>query len=188
MKVLCFDTETTGLPISGVDPLDITQPWPCQLGAVLLENFEIVHSMNTLVRLPKAATFDPGAVNVHGITPALCRAEGKDIREVLNEFRDMAESADLITAYNLAFDDRIMHTTALRVDEGEYTDRPVIPKSAQKMCIMKKVEQQLKRPIRLSGAYYVYLRKKIEDAHDAFADTLAAAEILKAIVMQASKA
>lgn len=189
MKVLVFDTETTGLPHQNKDPLSIEQPWPVQLGLVVLgENFEIIKSINTLIRVPKGATFDVRAVEVHGITPKLCAAEGRPLQEVLAEFRELAEEADLVTAYNLPFDERIMRTTSLRFDHAEYTARPIIPHGKQTLCIMKQAEVMLNRPVRLSGAYYSFLRKKIEDAHDAFGDTLAAAEVLKVMLLRAAQA
>jgi len=188
MKVLVFDTETTGLPVQGEDPLSIVQPWPVQLGVVMLgDNFEIIKTVNTLVKVPRGAPFHEKAVEVHGITPALCQAEGRPIKEVLAEFRELCEEADLITAYNLAFDEKVMRQTSMRIDPEDYSQRPIFPDNTQTMCIMKRAEVMLNRPVRLSGAYYTFLRKKIEDAHDAFADTLAAAEVLKAMLLRAAQ-
>lgn len=187
MKVIIFDTETTGLPVKG-DDLSPDQPWVLQLGAVMLEEFEQTQTMNILIKPPEGTVFHERAVQTHGLTEELCNAEGRDPVEVLKEFRDFCAGADIIAAYNLPFDERIIRTSSLRVDFDEFTASPVLDPKALHFCVMNQAAQYFKGRVRLGQAYQRLLGRPLVDAHDAFADTLAATEVFKHLIARTAAA
>ncbi len=181
MKIVVFDTETTGLPVKG-DILLPDQPWVVQMGAVLLEDFEQTRTLNALVCPPEGIVFHERAVATHGLSEELCRSEGRPIKDVFAEFRDLCDGIDMIAAYNLAFDDQIMRSCSLRLDPDSYSEKPIYPANAQRHCIMNHATNFLRGRRKLEQAYLQLLGKPLTDAHDAFADTLAAVEVFKALI------
>lgn len=179
--ILVFDTETTGLWHKG-DELDVTQPWPVQIGAVLLSSeLILIGQLDILVKVPPGAVFDEHAVAIHGLTPELIEAEGMDMETGYAQFRELSRQASMIAAYNLPYDFRIMRTSAERLGMA-----PFFTPEQHKMCIMEQVQRDMERRVKLRVAYRKYTGLEIADAHDAFADTLAAAEVLRALVRKHS--
>jgi DNA polymerase III epsilon subunit-like protein len=184
MRIFLYDTETTGLPASGHDELSILQPWMVQLGCVVLEDFEVVDGLNILVRPPDGADWQPKAIETHGITPKLVDAEGHDPVLALMAMRSLARGADMVAAYNSPFDERIVRTTAMRTSPETFLDDPIFPVDAQQVCVMQQAAAFLHGRAKLSQAYRILVGKPLEDAHDAYADCLATAEVLKAIIVK----
>lgn len=176
MKFVVFDTETTGLPVRAADDAP-EQPWPVQFGAVVYEDFQLVKSINVLVRPPQSAVFNPSAVKVHGITRELVDHKGRFIDDVLDEFGELISGQDVIAAYNLPFDERIMRTAALR--RGKPWD---IPAPTMRVCVMRQAEQHFGYRQKLGQVYAKLLGKPLQDAHDAYVDSLAAAEVFMHIL------
>lgn len=174
-RIIVFDTETTGLFNSG-DEHDFSQPWPVQLGAVIMDGgLNIVQEVNTLIKVPEGVPFHPKAIETHKITPELCANEGRPIEEVIEEFTEILNGCALVAAYNLPYDFRVMRTTGHRIG----ANRPVFHDNITQLCLMQQVQRVFGRKIKLGKAYEHFLGKEIQDAHDAFADTIAAAELLR---------
>lgn len=175
-KIVVFDTETTGLPVKAPE-LDIAQPWPIQLGVVVFEDFQMTETLNTLACPPEGAVWSPHAIRTHGLSEELIRREGKPMADVLRSFYQMTVDADIIAAYNLPFDDRIISTTARRLG----INHRCAPK-ALRVCIMKQFEDRYNHRPRLTSAYTQCFKQPMQAAHDAFADALAASEIMMHIL------
>lgn len=183
MKCVIFDVETTGLP-SPDDELSVKQPWAVQLGVVVLEDFEVVDGLNILVRPPEGAEWQAKAVETHGITPELVDAEGYDSVLALMALRSLSRGADIVAAYNLPFDARVLRATVMRTSPELFEGDPLYPAEAQKVCVMQQAAALLHGRCKLSQAYRILVGKPLEDAHDAYADCLATAEVLKAIIVK----
>lgn len=189
LKALVVDTETTGLPFYRADPKDDKQPWPVQIGAVLMDlaHDKFSHTMNTLVVPPEGAFFHPKAVATHGLSEEMVRANGRDPVEVMLELRDMAREADVVAAYNLKFDEFIIRSCSERVHPDFEVD-PVLGEADphRHLCIMHQTSAHLglRQWIKLEKAYEHFKGVKLEDAHDALADTVAAAVVFKEIVVR----
>lgn len=106
MKVLVFDTETTGLI-----PKKETQEWPhiVQLsyvffdtenpGDMIIEN-DIVNVGNIEIPID--------SIKVHGITNDISYERGKPIKDVILKFSENIGQSDILVAHNLQFDKRII--------------------------------------------------------------------------------
>lgn len=186
MKILVFDTETTGLPLKG-DQNAFEQPWVIQLGAVLLDLREdkCLGTINTLVVPPEGVKFHEGAVRVHGLSEELVRSEGRPMVDVMLELRDMRRQANIVSAYNLAFDERLVRTSSERSHE-DFVNDPVLGTAEDTFhhCIMNQATVYFKGRRKLEQVYRDLKGVGIEDAHDAMADTLAAAEVFKMLTVR----
>ena len=119
MKVLVFDTETTGLiPKKSKTLAD----WPhiVQLSCIFIDldkldemyvdNFII----NPEVDIPKVTS------DIHGITNEIAKRDGIAIRDVLLRLTAWLDEADVLVAHNLSFDKRIIEKELERLDYPNY--------------------------------------------------------------------
>lgn len=179
-KIVVFDTETTGLPDKNLPELHNDQPWVLQLGVVVLEGWEITERLNTIVLPAADALFHAEAVALHGITPEVAVAQGKPTFDVLKTFRHMCRGADIVACYNIKFDRRIMLTTAMRTDADEFTADPLWAEGTYEHCIMLQTQQHFGGGrMKLNQAYRRVFGRPLQNAHDAFADTIAATEVFR---------
>ena len=85
MKVLVFDTETTGLPLFRVSPNESNfKDWPyiVQLSYIIYDTTEnkIVTTYNAIIKLPEDVTISEETSNIHGITNGISQKSGFDIK------------------------------------------------------------------------------------------------------------
>lgn len=183
MKIVVYDTETTGLFDKNLPELHVDQPWVLQLGAVVLQHWEIVERLNTLVCPAADALFHEGAVALHGITPEVALEQGKPTIDVLKTFRSMCRDADIVCSYNHKFDKRIVQTTALRTDAREFTKDPLWSPATFEHCIMLQTQEHFgEGRMKLKQAYRRLFNLPLIDAHDAFADTIAAVKVFRKLM------
>ena len=86
MKVLVFDTETTGLPQGYNVPYQQNRwPYIVQLSFLLydMEENKIIEEIDLIVDLPHGVDIPEESSNIHGITPAISRNQGLKIKDVL---------------------------------------------------------------------------------------------------------
>ena len=112
MKVLAFDTETTGLPESYNASVADTSKWPyvIQLSFILLdtETKEILEYSDRIIKLPTTVRISPESIEVHKITRERSEIEGINIRYALIEFIEAIKDADIIVGHNLSFDKNML--------------------------------------------------------------------------------
>ena len=177
MKTIVFDTETTGLWHDG-DELAVTQPWPVQISAVILtDEFQIESEFNELAIPPSGADWTEKAMEITGITPDVVKANGRPMADVLRDFQLFAAGVEVVAAYNLPFDYRIVRTSGERMGMSELL--PPASKDVEHLCVMEWASYKMGVRVQLWHAYRQITGKLIENAHDAMADTLAAVEILQ---------
>lgn len=120
MKVLVFDTETTGLP-PGKRDYDMIQTilrgeyegewwneWPhiVQLSWILydFQSHTVEEVCDRLIRVPDGVKIPIEATRVHGISTKRSREEGLDASKVFAEFRESLNRSNTIVAHNINFD------------------------------------------------------------------------------------
>lgn len=118
MKVLIFDTETTGLPAPGKPSIYETDKWPyiLQLSYVVYDTCtqKIDAIIDRLVCIPSHIIIPAESTAVHKITPLMCRLHGKPIKEVLTEFNIWYARCDQIVGHNISFDKRVVIVECIR--------------------------------------------------------------------------
>ena len=111
MRILVFDTETTGLPkrqsnkeVTFTNEVD----WPhiIQFSYVIFNTQTMVLEKlgDEIIRVPPNIIISPESVALHGITYEKSRDFGENIGDVLLRFTDDCEQADVIVAHNMQFD------------------------------------------------------------------------------------
>lgn len=174
IKVLIYDTETTGLPLKWIPAEEDLNNWcnMLQLGAVLFEldldkidepnygNPRPIYSINTLiqpVRKGKEIPIHPKAEAVHGISVEKCYAEGNMLETVLFILQGLHMEADVAICHNRNFDRNVYVSEMLNLGFKAKA------KSGQKQfCTMKFTTPILK----LEGRYNSYKFPKLEELYE----------------------
>jgi len=120
MKVLIFDTETTGLPEDSYASFHDSAKWPhiIQLSYIMIntKTKEILEYVDRIVKLDPSVIISPESIAVHQITREKSESNGIPIKEVLNEFVQTIQTADVIVGHNIIFDKRIITVELYRHD------------------------------------------------------------------------
>lgn len=117
MRVLIFDTETTGLPkrrnasVSDTDAFPYIVQWSWMVYDI--QEMRIVSLSDYIIRLngvwiPKEST------KIHGITNTMMRKQGRYFPQVLTEFIADYETCDYLVAHNLEFDRKMIQVECFR--------------------------------------------------------------------------
>ena len=119
MRVLVFDTETTGLPKSKIISPDTLDQWPhiVQFSYIIYDTelmcmaevFDYVAKMKQNVIIPAESTA------IHGITNVISEKVGIPIEEILNEFFYYIQTVDTIVGHNVSFDVDMIKIELLRM-------------------------------------------------------------------------
>lgn len=108
MKIMVFDTETTGLPKSRKSLLENTEEWPfiVQLSWLTYdtETSTICSISDNIIRLPDGFVMSDECIAIHGISNEMSRIKGINRYAALIKFMDEFEKVDLVIAHNMDFD------------------------------------------------------------------------------------
>tara|TARA_A100001015_G_C15035286_1_gene735807 strand:+ start:2593 stop:3246 length:654 start_codon:yes stop_codon:yes gene_type:complete len=117
MKVLVFDTETTGLPINKPEISDVNK-WPhvIQLSHILYDtdNDIIIDCHDDIIKLDDKINISVESIKIHGITRSQSKRKGIDICHALDKFNEIFLKADIIVAHNISFDIKMIMVELLR--------------------------------------------------------------------------
>lgn len=146
MKILCFDTETTGIAPRCQPNFSNIDDWPyiVQIGfilydietkRILIKHDFIVDVNHYNIQIPESAT------KVHGITNNQCKEHGLPIHNVLNCFLYCLHKCDMLVAHNLEFDWNMINAEILRqlLQDNTKLEKSLIKKTPNviKYCTMK---------------------------------------------------
>lgn len=164
---LYLDCETTGIPQSGVGPLDPSQPDIVQL-AYIFEGPDgrVLNRHSSYVFTPKE--INRHAQEVHGIDRIILDQWGLPAHEVLGELASEAADADIIVGHNIAFDIKVIDWQAQRIG------MPAMLGSLDVECTKKIAKVLVPNAVNtLAGIHSYLFEDEFEDAHDAWADVVA---------------
>jgi DNA polymerase III epsilon subunit-like protein len=127
MKLMIFDTETTGLPPKNRQCMDPAQ-WPhiVQLSYLVydteadkIQSFkDVIISLGTHIPLPDES------VAIHGITRSMSLERGIDIRVALFDFKMELQQCGKCVAHNYEFDSNMLEIEARRHNMSLYFPSP----------------------------------------------------------------
>lgn len=189
MKVLVFDTETTGLPKNYNNPA-FKQPgnWPhmVSISWALLdtENMKIATSYSSYV-VPEGWEIPAEATVIHGITTEMAKTDGNTLRDVIDMF--MSVPCDMVVAHNADFDKNVIVNAIIHdlrmpfIHEDEIFREGVRCTMKASTNICKIVTPRGYKWPKLSELYYYVLKKQIplQIEHQALYDTLNLVEIIQ---------
>ncbi|MCK5604471.1 3'-5' exonuclease [Candidatus Pacearchaeota archaeon] len=187
MKTIIFDTETTGLPLKGDQPLEM-EPHIVEFGAIYLDDdHSVIRTVNQLLN-PGDKIWDdkiknftdklpPITTKITGITDA--DLVGKPtFSEFLPFLHYFFEGADLIVAHNMQFDKKLLEFEIQRVFEDRSPYMGNFPWPEHIVCSMLEYQHQFGKWPKLTEMYSKIMGKPLEQTHRAIDDVNALHEIL----------
>ena len=179
MRVLVFDTETTGVIPKAYLPID-KMPYIVQLAFMLYDTKtnDVIKNFNQIIKIPEHVEIPEGASNVHGIYKNDTQTKGIDISYAIQQFKTAYFEADLVVAHNITFDNRMI------MFECERLKIPCFLLEEVSYCTMKhslhvtkivatnfKGKKYIKNP-KLEELHKHYFGFVPKNLHDAFIDLL----------------
>lgn len=134
MRVLVFDTETTGLPKSRNTTIKQTDDWPhiIQLSYILYnteyEKCELC--VDQIIQIADDVEITPKSIEMHGITRAKSKQKGVSLSLALDNFKNTLRRADIIVGHNISFDKKMI------IVESNRGKNPINFSTKQEYCTM----------------------------------------------------
>jgi DNA polymerase III epsilon subunit-like protein len=117
MKILVFDTETTGLPCEKDASIYNTQKWPhiIQLSYILYntDNDEIITIEDDYINIDANINISKESQEIHNITREMLD-KGINIIDALEKFNYFSSVSDLLVGHNISFDKRMIFVEGIR--------------------------------------------------------------------------
>jgi len=119
MRILCFDTETTGIPPRKSPTIFTVNNWPyvVQLGFILYDTdkHEILIKQDLIINVSEYGIVIPeSSTKIHGITNDASKMDGVPIVNALNSFLYALQSCDMLVAHNIEFDWNMINVEVMR--------------------------------------------------------------------------
>jgi DNA polymerase-3 subunit epsilon len=158
MKVLVFDTETTGLPVDQNAPISDSAKWPyiIQLSFMVFDTTtkEILEYSDRIIQLDPSVEVSAGSIAIHQITPERSQNEGIPIKLALAHLADNMSEADIIVGHNILFDKRMLMVELNRNKMKSCLYRNGLP--IPEYCTMKRTTEVCKLPAinKITGEIY----------------------------------
>ncbi len=117
MKLLVFDTETTGLPKNNPS-IYYTSQWPhiVQFSFLIYDtDYHTIESEHDyIIKVPDYIKISDESINIHGITKEKSMKEGIPITDVIKIFKEKMSECDIIVGHNISFDKRMVIVESIR--------------------------------------------------------------------------
>lgn len=195
MRVLIFDTETTGLPKARSKAYQLKGVWPHIVSIswiVMDSDTNQILTQKSYVVKPNGWEIPTESSAIHGISTEFAEKTGAPLSVVMDEF--MSTPRDMIVAHNLDFDENVV-INAIVWDLGKsnfYGFEP--PKyctmiASTDMCRLPSKFGRGYKPPKLSELYEHVFREKpiLAQLHGSMYDTKILADILIASPILRSK-
>jgi len=174
MKILVFDTETTGLPEGRNPSIITTHLWPhiVQLSYILYDTelATILDYVDVIIKLPTGVYISKESENIHRISNKKSQEEGVDIVNELKLFNDIVLKADLVVGHNISFDKRMIMVECIRNKIRQnftinYNRKP-------EYCTMKNSVDLCKIVVKSKNGSEYYKYPKLMELHKYLFDTI----------------
>jgi len=187
MRLLIFDTETTGLPKTREPAIKYPDNWPhlVSIAWVVVENDKILKSEYHIIRPQWEIPAD--SVKIHGITHEKAMAEGEHLSDVMLKF--IEEPHDIMIAHNMNFDFNVL-MNAIMWD----LQMSAYPEFKKRFCTMEASRNMLKIPFANGRGYkspkltelYEFVMKK-KPVENSLHNSLYDAQLLGEIVINSAQ-
>ena len=184
-KILVFDTETNGLVKKEERDLS-KQPYIVQYAHALIDvgrkHWDVEETWNKLFQVP--VNIPQRASEIHGIYKE--RLEGKlYIYSVMEDILQRMEAADIIAGHNIRFDMNMLYVEAQRIGEQARVvalkEKLVDTMTSSKDAVQAVNKRGHRKNPNLQEAYKHFYGEEFDGAHNALADVMATAKVLKAL-------
>lgn len=116
MKLLVFDTETSGLPQKGANFDNLNKyPYILQISYIFYDTSnENIVIKDHYIDVGDDVIISPESYKIHKITKQYLNENGKSIIYVLREFNEFVDKADIVIGHNINFDKNMITIECLR--------------------------------------------------------------------------
>jgi DNA polymerase III epsilon subunit-like protein len=179
MKVLIFDTETTGLPEGRNPSIYETGKWPhiIQLAYIVYDSDtnEIITIEDDYINIALGVNIDPDSQKIHNISREML-IRGIPITDALEKFNKFANMCDLFVGHNVSFDKRMVMVEGIRNKiRMNVSNTYCTMKNSVNLCKIEVInsdgEKYFKYP-KLSELYNELFKKEPRNTHNALIDIL----------------
>jgi DNA polymerase III epsilon subunit-like protein len=119
MRILVFDTETSGLPKAKLISEYTLNLWPHILQFSYLiydtELKDIIEINDNIVKIEKDVFIAEESIKIHGITNDYSIENGISLDNILNNFFNNLRNVDLLVGHNLVFDINMIRVELFRL-------------------------------------------------------------------------
>ena len=187
MKILVFDTETTGLPSDRKASIREVTKWPhiIQLSYILydIDMKKTLCCVDDIIKLDDNVEISEKSIELHKITRSISNRKGILISEAITNFNMVLETADVVVAHNLSFDKKMIMVECVRLNMKQYftnsSGKGVIEycsmKNSVELCKIERINSNgmkyYKYPT-LSELHNYLFGYYPENVHDSMADVL----------------
>lgn len=180
MKVLIFDTETTGLPKNYKGSIYDSENWPyiVQLSYILFDctQNKIIKNVDDII---KVENIPVSSTEIHQITQEISDTKGISIKEALNRFNKVAKQATRLIAHNIQFDKKLIIVESIRNKMASvFVNKPTLYCTMKTTIDLCKIEKKTSDGIKyfkyptLSELHYHLFRIFPKGTHNAQNDIL----------------
>tara|TARA_Y100001958_G_scaffold541_1_gene380 strand:- start:5900 stop:6556 length:657 start_codon:yes stop_codon:yes gene_type:complete len=124
MKVLIFDTETTGLPTERNPSIRETAKWPhiIQLSYIVYDTdtISITDWSDDIIKLSDDVVITKKSTQIHGITRSMSKRKGVSLIDALQRFNRALQDCDRVVGHNISFDKRMIMVESIRLGIAQY--------------------------------------------------------------------
>jgi len=186
---LVFDTETTGLPQNFNAPVSDSDNWPrmVQIAWQLHDDDGTLLENQDYIIKPEGFDIPFNASRIHGITTKLANEEGRDLKEVLLEFKEVLQRAKFGVGQNVEFDYKIIGAEFFRKEiENNLQELPKADTMifATDFCKLPGGKGGKFKSPKLEEIYEKLYGNKFDEAHNAAADVNATAQVFFELMRQ----
>jgi len=129
MRILVFDTETTGLPKTKIIAPDTLDLWPhiVQFSYIVYDTElnTVIHVGDDIVKVGAGIHISPESTAIHGITDEMSQTKGTSLTNVFQDFFRDLKTADQLVGHNISFDINVVTAELLRIIYGASPDNDV---------------------------------------------------------------
>lgn len=187
MRVLIFDTETTGLPKNRTPAYDAPDNWPHLVSiswTILNSETNEVEKKQSHVIYPETWIIPEDSTAIHGITHLHAIEKGVMLKNAMIEF--LSDNYDIMVAHNMDFDENVL-VNAIRWDMGTLFEGFTKPRYCsmnltRSMCNLSYNNGWSgKKPPKLKELYEIVMGKKPDETklHSSTYDTALLTEIVQ---------
>jgi DNA polymerase III epsilon subunit-like protein len=119
MRILTFDTETSGLPKTRIITSDNLELWPdiMQLSYIIYDTElnDITLIKDEIIKIPEDVSVSEDSIKLHGITKEISQSKGIQIYDALNEFFSHLKKVNTVIGHNIEFDINMLRIELLRL-------------------------------------------------------------------------
>jgi len=185
MKIIVFDTETTGLPEKGAKLNDLSK-WPYIIQLSWLEiNIcpKVSYNLeNHYIKIDKNVKLSEESIKIHGITRDKLENEGKDLNLILKKLLKSLTNTDYLVAHNLNFDKNMLNVECSRNNIDLNKNISLIEfctmKYGEQICNIKiigKNGKEFTKFPKLNELYIKLFNENVENYHNAKVDIICCA-------------